>query len=291
MMISTIRRVDLQLLLITAAFFVMPTRTQSAAVVEPSREVHLEIPDVGQEKRRPNEGWCGESSIQMALAYCGAYASQKAINRAGKPKHPDLYSEDLPVAMSSLGLEYKQWRGDGVQPFLKWVRDELAAGHPVLIAVKIYPTAHPDWNLDHFVLVTGCTKNALTLNDTWGNRESRSNAQLMSKEKGLSLINRQNTCYGYSILGWKSSSSLAGLKPTRIQIHHTEKRVELRVTAENLKHGRRYRLVKFTDLAIAQKPDARGIVVRSFVADGPRFEIVETIGLDDARLYRCIAEP
>jgi hypothetical protein len=275
-----------------AALLVEPNRAHSAAVVEPNREVHLEIPDVGQEKRCPKEGWCGESSIQMALAYYGAYTSQKAIHRAGKPAHPDLYSENLPVAMDALGLDYTQWRGDGLQPFLKWVRGDLAAAHPVLISVKVYPTAHPEWSLDHFVLVTGCTKNALTLNDTWGSRESRSNAQLMSKEKGLSLVNRQNTCLGYSILGLKSSSSLTGLKPTRIQIHQAvDKRVELRVTAEHLKHGQRYRVVKFTDLATPQKPDARGVAVRSFVADGPRFEFVETIGLDDARLYRCITEP
>jgi hypothetical protein len=291
-MIATTRRLDLQLFLISAALIVIPARAQSAAVFETSRDVRLEIPDVGQEKRQPREGWCGESSIQMALAYYGAYASQKAINRAGKPKHPDLYSENLPVAMDALGLRYKQWGGDGPQPIVKWVRGELAAGHPVLISVKIYPTAHPDWSLDHFVLVTGCNKNALTLNDTWGSRESRTNTQLMSKDKGLSLINRQNTCLGYSILGLKSSSSPAGLKPTRIQIHHADdKRVELRVTAENLKRGQHYRLVRFTDLAAAQKPDARGVPMRSLVADGPRFEIDETIGLDEARFYRCLSEP
>jgi hypothetical protein len=285
---TTRRLLSLALLLATASLC-RPNLAQSDTNVEPSREVQLEIPDVGQEKREPKEGWCGESAIQMALAYYGAYASQKVIHRAGKPKHPDLYPEDIPVALGSLGLEYKQWSGDGLQPFLKWVRSDLAAGHPVLISVKIYPTAHPEWSLDHFVLATGCTKNALTLNDTWGKREPRSNAQLTSKEKGLSLVNRQNTCFGYSILGLKTS--LAGLKPVRIQIQHAEKRVELRITAERLEHGKHYRLVKFTDLAALQKPDARGEVVRSFVADGKRFEITETIGLDDARLYRCIAQP
>jgi hypothetical protein len=285
----TIRLIlPLSLLLATASLG-RPSLAQSATIVEPTREIQLEIPDVGQEKREPKEGWCGESAIQMALAFNGGYASQKAIHRAGKTKHPDLYPEDIPVALTSLGLEYKQWSGDGLQPFLKWVRDDLAAGHPVLISVKVYPTAHPEWSLDHFVLVTGCTKTALTLNDTWGSRESRSNAQLTSKQKGLSLINRQNTCFGCSILGLKTS--LAGLKPVRIQIHHAEKRVELRVIAERLEHGKHYRLVRFTDLAAAQKPDARGEVVRSFAAEGKRFEITETIGLDDARLYRCIAQP
>ena len=74
-------------------------------------EILLDIPDIGQEKRRPKEGWCGESSIQMAARpTTAAYtSSQKAINRAGKPAHPDLYEEDIPVAMTGLGMEYKTW--------------------------------------------------------------------------------------------------------------------------------------------------------------------------------------
>jgi hypothetical protein len=57
-----------------------------------AKTICLEIPDTGQEKRRPESGWCGEAAIQMALSYYGGYASQRAINRAGKPVHPDLYA-------------------------------------------------------------------------------------------------------------------------------------------------------------------------------------------------------
>ena len=35
----------------------------------------------------------------MAMSYYGAYASQQTINRAGKPVHPDLYADEVPVAM------------------------------------------------------------------------------------------------------------------------------------------------------------------------------------------------
>ena len=287
-----IQRIPFLTLLLIAASLAEPIRVLSAAVVEPSREIRLDIPDIGQEKRTPKEGWCGESSIQMALAYYGAYASQRAINRAGKPAHPDLYEEDIPVAMDGLGMEYQAWCGDGVQSFVKWVRGELAAGHPVLLGVKIYPTGHPEWNVDHFVLATGCSKDSLILNTTWGRQETRSIALLSSKEKGVSLINGINTFFGYSITGLKMKSSHAGQKPARIQIRRIgDKQVELRVTAENLEHGKRYRIVKFTDLAAAQKLDSRGEVVRSFIADGSKSEIVETIGLDDARAYRCVTEP
>jgi hypothetical protein len=289
---ATIQRVQFVTLLLTAALLPQPNRVLSAPIAEASSEIRLNIPDVGQERRRPNEGWCGESSIQMALAYYGGYASQKAINRAGKPAHPDIYEEDVPVAMKALGMEYRAWQGDGLQAFVKWVRDELAAGHPVLLGVKIYPTGHADWAVDHFVLASGCTKTDLTLNTTWGRQEKRSIARLSSKEKGMSFINGINTLFGYSISGLRLSPSPANLKPTRLQIRRIgDKQVELRVSAEKLERGKRYQFVRFTDLAAAQKPDARGDAIRSFIADGPKSEIVETIGLDDARVYRCLAEP
>ena len=120
--------------------------------------------------------------------------------------------------MVGLGMEYNACQDDGLQPFVKWVRGEVAAGHPVLLGVKIYPTGHPEWNVDHFVLATGCTESSLTLNTTWGKQESRSIALLSSKEKGMSLINSIHTFFGYSITGLKMKSAHAGLKPVRVQI-------------------------------------------------------------------------
>jgi len=70
-----------------------------------ARPISLGIADTGQEPRRPQSGWCGEAAIQMALSYYGAYASQKAINRAGKPEHPDLDAPEIPRAMRNMGLD------------------------------------------------------------------------------------------------------------------------------------------------------------------------------------------
>ena len=83
-MTATIRRVLFLALMLTTALAAPPI-VRSAVPMPSSGEIRLDIPDIGQEKRTPKEGWCGESSIQMALAYHGAYVSQKAINRAGKP--------------------------------------------------------------------------------------------------------------------------------------------------------------------------------------------------------------
>ena len=66
----------------------------------------------------------------MAMAYDGAYASQRTINRAGKAAHPDLYDDEVPSAMRNLGLEIKVWEGKGFNAHLAWLRAELAARLP-----------------------------------------------------------------------------------------------------------------------------------------------------------------
>ena len=170
----------------------------------------LDIPETGQERRRPPSGWCGEASIQMAMSYYGAYASQRTINRAGKPAHPDLYEEEMPVAMASLGLEAKGWQGKGLSEYMAWVRAELAAGYPVVLGMKINPTTHPDWMVDHFVLAVGCTKETLTYNTTWKRQETTSNAGLASQKKGLSIANPFNTYFGYAVTGMDVKAMPAG---------------------------------------------------------------------------------
>jgi hypothetical protein len=257
----------------------------------PDQTIRLEITDTGQERRRPESGWCGEAAIQMALSYYGAYASQQAINRAGKPEHADLYAHEIPRAMRKLGLEYVAWKGDGLEPYLAWIRGQLADARPVLVGVKIYPTAHPEWALDHFMLAVGCTGETLTYNTTWGRQETKTLAGLSVQEKGLSFANRFDTYYGYAITGLKTRSARGDLKPTRITIGRDgDQQIKLRLSIEKLERGKRYRLLKFTDLAAVQQSDADGDLVRSFVADGPSAHYAENIGIDDARVYRCVPE-
>jgi hypothetical protein len=172
---------------------------------------------------------------------------------------------------------------------MAWVRAELAAGHPVVLGVKINPTTHPEWIVDHFVLAVGCSKESLTYNTTWKRKETKSDAGLASQKKGVSIANAFNTYFGYAVTGMNLKSTPAGAKPARIKIvRDGEKRVELHVTAENLEPGKRYRFVKFTDLAEAQRPGAQGEPVKSFVAGDRNPEFIEKIGVDDSRVYRCL---
>jgi hypothetical protein len=262
--------------------------TKSAVTVA-DKLVRFDIPDTGQEWRKPKSGWCGESSIQMALSYYGAYASQKEINRAGKPAQPDLYDTNLPTALKGVGLEFKLWDGSGLKPFFNWVRAEVAAGHLVIMGMKINPTIHPDWRLDHFVLVVGSTEDSLIYNTTWKKRETRSLKLMSTQDKGLSLANPDNTYFGCAITGSKLKPAQPQFKPTRVTIvRDGDKVVELHVSALDLEPGRRYSIVKFTDLTSAQKPKEKGELVRTFLANGSKAEFVEKIGVDEVRAYRCV---
>jgi hypothetical protein len=113
---------------------------------------------------------------------------------------------------------------------------------------------------------------------------------LSTQDKGLSLANPDNTYFGCAITGSKLKPQQPEFKPTRVTITRVgDGAVELHVSALDLVLGTRYRLVKFTDLTAAQKPDSKGELVRTFLADGPKAEYVEKIGVDEVRAYRCIS--
>lgn len=135
----------------------------------------LPIPPRKQAQNAPDEGWCGETAVQEALLHLGAYVPQSIIHRAGKPKHPDLYADEIPVALAALGVQTSTYvaekgkAGDWTA-FSSWIRAALDEGDPVLAGVKIFPTEHPNWGLDHFVLVIGYGNKGLWVNTTWGTR-------------------------------------------------------------------------------------------------------------------------
>lgn len=132
----------------------------------------LPIPARSQATESPADGWCGETALQEALLHLGMWAPQRLINQAGRPVHPDLYSTDIPVALTALGVNYTFYvaRQRGFAPFAAWVASAVDEGDPVLAGVKVLPTQHPEWGLDHFVLVVGHGEKGLLVNTTWGDR-------------------------------------------------------------------------------------------------------------------------
>ncbi len=107
------------------------------------------------------------------MLYFGVDVSQKAIHAAGNSKHPDLYSDEIPTALRTLGVKFATYapKRRGFAAYAKWVSEAIDEGNPVLAGVKILPTEHPSWGLDHFVLVVGYGPKGLLVNTTWGRQE------------------------------------------------------------------------------------------------------------------------
>lgn len=244
----------------------------------------LDIPARNQAPERPDEGWCAETAIQESMLHFGAYAPQRAINRAGKPRHPDLYWDDVPVALRELGIDYSRWDGDGGQEaFTAWVRDELAAGHPVITGVKIYPTDHPRWGLDHIVLIVGIDEHGgMAINTTWGYRKRRSRAQLESKRNGISLANRYDRQFAYALTGFEDATGeRVGLKLVR----EGGAEIDAVVRVTGLVQGRRYELRRFDD-------DGQVVDSRQFEASATSGKLRVTLDPESPSRFEVIdAEP
>jgi hypothetical protein len=166
-----------------------------------SQRVVLHIPARAQASGAPAAGWCGETAIQEALLYYGRRVSQRRINRAGRPSHPDLYWGDIPRALRALGVRYQRWSRGNLRAFFAWIRSQLSRGRPLLAGVKIYPTEHPRWGLDHMVLIVGYDRRGLFINTTWGTRVHRTWAQLSSRARGFAFANRYRRYHAFAIEG------------------------------------------------------------------------------------------
>lgn len=203
--------------------------------------VELDIPARNQASDSPQQGWCAETAIQEAMLHYGAWVPQRRINRAGEPRNPDLYWGDIPAALRALGVRSETWSGRGGQrAFTRWVRAHLRRGHPVIAGVKLYPTEHPRWGLDHIVLIVGVDDDGgMRINTTWGYRTHRSAAELASTRKGMSLANRYGRQFAHALTG------LARSRGPRVKLEvGRAKRGRLAGTAviDGLVRGRAYTL-------------------------------------------------
>ena len=259
-------------------------RDVPASVVRKGKKCLLNIPDRKHASDRPKGvGWCGESAIQAALLFHGAYVPQKAINRAGKPGHADLYSNEIPPALRNLGMNIQIWPGATVKMplFIQWLRGRIASGTPVLAGVKIYPTEHPQWGLDHFVLVVGLDDGAVILNTTWQRQETLTLNQMQSTRKGLAFKNRYNSYYGIGIRG----PAALGTGDARVRLFVQKEegpKIAVLVKCEGLTRGAEYVLYKAPS---HDKPPRRW---HAFRAQGEVCGFHDTIDRARSVVYRCL---
>ncbi|HOW72195.1 MAG TPA: C39 family peptidase [Phycisphaerae bacterium] len=167
--------------------------------------VDLGIPDRGWDPDRPDRtvGWCGETCIQMAMGFYGKEVSQVAINKAGRPAHPDLYENDIEKALESLSVAYVAWdrSNHDANACVAWIVEKLRRGYPLICGVKIYPDENPTWLVDHFVLAVGFSSQGLLVNTNTDGQERVPFAQLVSRHDGLSLRNHRDEYYIWAITG------------------------------------------------------------------------------------------
>ena len=254
-----------------------------ATLVARDGAVRLNIADRKHAPDAPKEGWCGENAIQQALLYHGVFMPQKLINQAGNPRQPDLYSDDIPVALGHLQMDFEQWQGrrGDVAPFLAWLKAHLAKGVPVLAGMKIHPTKHPEWSLDHFVLVVGYEKDAFLINTTWDRQDKLTAAQLASTSKGLAFANRFNAYYGLAIRGPKWEKP--GEPVVRLFVEsETKTALRVAIKCEGLEAGRDYLVGRWASLE--QKSPDRTV---RFRARGPVHAFHDTLPNSRPTIFRC----
>lgn len=237
----------------------------------------LPIPARAQAPESPPSGWCGETAIQEGILFLGLWAPQRLINKAGKPLHADLYATEIPTALTDLGVRYALYgQGRGYEPFARWTTTSLHEGDPVLAGVKILPTEHPDWGLDHFVLVMGHGEKGLLVNTTWGYREWVSD----KATKGLSL---KNAFYGIRLLGLKLAGSNA--QRARAVLVDEGATVKLRVSCVDPKPGVAYRIEQRTNPS-DRDPSWSSEALRG---EGGRIEREVTVDADRPARFQCVA--
>jgi hypothetical protein len=236
------------------------TETPEAIVRDQTGDrIVLNIPDRGQAPGAPAQGWCGEAALQQALLFQGAYFPQKDIHQAADPPRQDLYAQDLPVVLRALQIRHRYApQPRSLDKFQDWIRDEIRAGRPVLVGMKIYPTEHPSWALDHFTLVVGVEGEALIINTTWKEQRTFTQEQLLSTAAGLAFKNRFDSYFGISIHGATGKPGQARLLITRSR----EDGLEAVVRCEDLAAG--------SDYQLRQAPSVNGAaeVLATFTADG-----------------------
>jgi hypothetical protein len=253
----------------------LATSSSAAPAGSASETLALRIPPRAHAPEAPPEGWCGETAIQEGLLSLGVWAPQRLINKAGKPVHPDLYSSDLPVALSDLGVRYSFYGGGkGFEAFARWVGKAVDEGDPVLAGVKILPTQHPEWGLDHFVLVVGHGDGGLLVNTTWGSRRWVSD----TTTPGLSF---KNAFYAIRLVGIALPPKARAARLTVLD--EDASTVKVRVSCAGLQTGASYRMERRS-----ARTDDKALWSEELVADRERVEKDLSVDANRPARFHCV---
>lgn len=177
------------------------------AFTPPSDSVLLPIADRGWAPGAPPEGWCGEASIQMVGLHYGAWLPQPVVNAVGRSTHVDLWENDVPVALLQLGFTFVAYggpRGDGrgtAEDFMTWIVSQVRAGRPVIVGAKLFPTEHPDWDVDHLMPVVGFTPAGLVFNSNMEAGQVTVSWSALTSSSGVSFAGPSDRRWGFAVTG------------------------------------------------------------------------------------------
>ncbi|MDP1830028.1 MAG: hypothetical protein Q8L48_42590 [Archangium sp.] len=183
-----------------------------APFVPPTDGVRLPIPDRQWAEGAPDEGWCGETSIQMAALHYGAWVPQPVINALGRSTHVDLWEEDIPTALDRLGLKYERGPSTGRDQFLSWIIGHVRRGHPVIVGAKLFPTDHPDWDVDHLMPVVGFSARGLVFNSNLDEGQVEVTWAALGGRQSISFASPTGKLYGFAILGFPDAGPRVALR-------------------------------------------------------------------------------
>lgn len=234
----------------------------------PADSVLLPIPDRQWDEGAPEEGWCGETSIQMVALHYGAWVPQPMINALGKPAHVDLWEEDIPTALSALGLESERAQSRTLEAYLSWIVEEVRRGHPVIVGAKVFPTPHPEWDVDHLMPVVGFSPRGLVFdtNEELGQLEVSWAA--LGGNDGISFVSPTGKFYGYSVRGFRDAGARVSLQV----VEESSESVELGVAPAE---AGAYSLVRESfDGGTSTEAFTPGMHVRLGRAEAARFRLV-----------------
>ena len=127
--------------------------------------VLLDIP--GRLQWDNDNGYCGETSVQMAALFYGNYISQDVCRTVAGGEL--LIAENDAATLDAFSFQYDEWDYNQPTPqyqnYLVWVKQHLNNRHPVIITVFVQGMDDPDY--DHIIPAIGCNaSNANTYNGT-----------------------------------------------------------------------------------------------------------------------------
>jgi hypothetical protein len=159
----------------------------------------------------PAEGWCGETSIQMAALHFGAWLPQRLVNARAKPPHVDLWETDMARAMTAVGVTFETWPGSGRSDseLLTWILGQLRQGYPVIVAVKLLPDQHPGHEIDHLMLAVGFTPTALVFNTNLEQGQAPVPFAAILAKKGVLLTTHSQRQYAWAVTGLERASGVS----------------------------------------------------------------------------------